>query len=472
MDYLNNGLMLYRQFLENIRDSIQNYDLDSLEKKDYLSILSRVNEIEDMTYIDVILKNAGLDLSFISDTNFLYTPVELQNKLSEVIEEEIFEGDEELEEAYNEYLNNFISKEEEILSKIDDIVSKSKTISFENLPKSSSSVLSLDEIIEKNKNTLSSLFGCMNAFSESQKNLENDKEEQDEIETEEEEFEELEDDLEVLEEIEEQVKEEIEETEEDLIGVEELDGVEDIVEIDEEIEENVIEDSIKVEEVEEKQPKRKKLNTDFLSNDFVEDEEEIEEIEDTDSNEDNFEEDLDDIDVKGKEFSLYLDSDEEDIEDNEDIEDIEDNEDTEEEPLITDEDLEEDYISSLEERDLDEEVSKMYSLYEEEETDPQEGTLFREASEYFLNGGKKVKRNKSSEKENLKELYKKKEKLVDVEGVNDFDDALAKFLLALGDGFMNLPNTTSGLINKMRNGSKKMYGNMRVGDDENEETDD
>ena len=68
-----NGLMLYRQFLENIRDSIDNYDLNKLEAKDYLSILSRVNEIEDMTYIDVILKNAGLDLSFISNDDFTYT---------------------------------------------------------------------------------------------------------------------------------------------------------------------------------------------------------------------------------------------------------------------------------------------------------------------------------------------------------------------------------------------------------------
>ena len=120
-----NGLMLYRQFLENIRDSIDNYDLNKLEAKDYLSILSRVNEIEDMTYIDVILKNAGLDLSFISNDDFLHTPVELKSKLGEVIcNEEIFEEEigEEMQEAYSDYLNNFVSSEDDIISKIDEIL--------------------------------------------------------------------------------------------------------------------------------------------------------------------------------------------------------------------------------------------------------------------------------------------------------------------------------------------------------------
>ena len=69
----------------------------------------------------------------------------------------------------------------------------------------------------------------------------------------------------------------------------------------------------------------------------------------------------------------------------------------------------------------------------------------------------------------MKKLYKNKEKIVDIEGVNDLDDALAKFLLAVGDGVLNLPSNTSNLFQKLKKNGKKMYGNMVVEDDADEE---
>lgn len=480
-----NGLMLYRQFLENIRDSIDNYDLNKLEAKDYLSILSRVNEIEDMTYIDVILKNAGLDLSFISNDDFLHTPVELKSKLGEVIcNEEIFEEEigEEMQEAYSDYLNNFVSSEDDIISKIDEILVEKglSDLDSEMLPQSGSKVLSTSELLEKNKETLSALFSGMSAFSktiEDSKEVEEEIEDLDELEFDEDiEIEELEN-TEEIEEIDE--TEETEETEE-VDETEEIDEFDEVEDFEGSIELNEVEEELDIElkqediVVEDKKVHSKKLNTSFLDDDFEEDEEDIEE--DTNnklsnnSTVDNFDTEEYEDTFEDKEFSMFLEEEmeeetEEDVlDDNNEIDtfdssDIEEDNDNDNEISI------EDIIKG---RDLDTEVSRMYSLNEKEDTDPVEGNPFREASEYFLNGGKKVKREKEN-KENLKKLYKNKEKIVDIEGVNDLDDALAKFLLAVGDGVLNLPSNTSNLFQKLKKNGKKMYGNMVVEDDADEE---
>lgn len=448
-----NGLMLYRQFLENIRDSIENYDLNKLEAKDYLSILSRVNEIEDMTYIDVILKNAGLDLSFISNDDFLHIPVELKSRLGEVIcNEEIFEEEigEEMQEAYSDYLNNFVSSEDDIISKIDELLVEKGLSDLDGsmIPQSGSKVLSTSELLEKNKETLSALFSGMSAFS---KTVETSKEDEEEIED----LDELEFDEDI----------EIEETEE-AEEIKEVDDFDEIEDFEDSIElEDLVEEKLDFElkhddiEIEDKKVHSKKLNTSFLDDDF---EEEIEE--DTNNKVDNFDTEEYEDTFEDKEFSMFLEETEEtEEEEPDDFEDIDtfDSSDTEEDDEVNVEDI-------IKGRDLDTEVSRMYSLNEREDTDPVEGNPFREASEYFLNGGKRVKRDKEN-KENLKKLYKNKEKIVDVEGVNDLDDALAKFLLAVGDGMLNLPSNTSNLFQKLKKNGKKMYGNMVVEDDADEE---
>lgn len=466
-----NGLMLYRQFLENIRDSIDNYDLNKLEAKDYLSILSRVNEIEDMTYIDVILKNAGLDLSFISNDDFLHTPVELKSKLGEVIcNEEIFEEEigEEMQEAYSDYLNNFVSSEDDIISKIDEILVEKglSDLDSEMLPQSGSKVLSTSELLEKNKETLSALFSGMSAFS---KTIEDSKEEEEEIED----LDELEfdedieiEELENTEEIEE--TEEVDETEEidEFDEVEDFEGSIDLNEVEEELDIELKQEDIVVED---KKFHSKKLNTSFLDDDFEEDiEEDTNNKLSNNSTVDNFDTEEYEDTFEDKEFSMFLEEEmeeetEQDVPDDNDEIDTFDSSDIEE-----DNDNEISIEDIIKGRDLDTEVSRMYSLNEKEDTDPVEGNPFREASEYFLNGGKKVKREKEN-KENLKKLYKNKEKIVDIEGVNDLDDALAKFLLAVGDGVLNLPSNTSNLFQKLKKNGKKMYGNMVVEDDADEE---
>ena len=456
-----NGLMLYRQFLENIRDSISNYDLSELEAKDYLSILSRVNEIEDMTYIDVILKNAGLDLSFISNNDFLHTPVELKSKLGEVIcNEEIFEEEvgEEMQEAFSEYLNNFVSSEDDIISKIDELLVEKGLDDLNNdmLPNSGSRVLNTSELLERNKDTLNALFSGMATLSKAME------------ETKEKEIEDI-SEIEFDEDIELEENEDLEENEE--LKDEESNIEDNIIEMTEDSEDNDImyvkeeeQEDLTIDVIEENKPKSKKLNTSFLDDDFEENIEVEEETSDSDSEVDDYEDSFED-----KEFRMFLDDNNSEevelLDDNEhedfDVDDF-DNSDMDE--FDSEEDIEE----TLRGRDLDTEVSRMYSLNEIEDTDPREGNPFREASEYFLNGGKKVKREKE-DKENLKKLYKSKEKIVDIDGVNDFDDALAKFLLAVGDGVLNLPNNTSSIIQKLRKNGKKMYGNMVVEDDEDEE---
>ena len=83
------GLLVYRQYLENIRGSIKNFKLPELESKEFMGILHRVNQIEDLSYIDVILKNAGLKLSFIGDRSFLDKKVVLKSKLDSYFKDSV-----------------------------------------------------------------------------------------------------------------------------------------------------------------------------------------------------------------------------------------------------------------------------------------------------------------------------------------------------------------------------------------------
>ena len=69
----------------------------------------------------------------------------------------------------------------------------------------------------------------------------------------------------------------------------------------------------------------------------------------------------------------------------------------------------------------------------------------------------------------MKEQAKQKERLVEHPDVTDGEDALAKVLLSLGLGMMSIPKSTTGLMSKIKEGSKKITENMIVGDEEDEE---
>ena len=492
--------MLYRQYLENIRDSIDNYDLDSLEDKNYLSILARVSEIEDMSYIDTILKNAGLDLSFISNNDFLYKPIELKSKLGEVFIEEIFEEEvsEEMKEAYLDYLSNFVDEDDSIISKLEGLFGKNgiKEFTPNIIPQSSDTYLTVSDIMEKNKELLSSMFAGMKAISQasefSEDTLSDEFSEEflefdDDVELDEEETEETEDketedkgtedkgtedkgtedkgtEDKGTEDKETEDKEtEDKETEDKETEDKETEDKEELILVGNVIEEtNILEkvdDNLEL-VVEDEKSKSKKLSMDFLEDDFVLSEEEN--INDIEENDIIHFEDFDienDDSIKNKEFSMFLDK-EDGIEDEPCEDSFADISNSNIECSI-----EEDLSKVLEGRDLDREVSNMYSLDEIEDNE-QEKNTFKDATEYFLNG-KKVRIGKKN-KENLKELYKKKEKIVDIDEVTDSDDALAKFLLAFGDGIMNLPENTSNLIQKFRQSSKKMCGGMVVEEEDNE----
>ena len=466
-----NGLMLYRQYLENIRSCILNFELDSLESKKYLDILSRMNEIEDMSYIDVILKNAGLDLSFIGDNSFLETPVVLKSKISEVFTIDDIEDDE-MQDAVSDYLGSFVAHEDSVMEKIDSILGENgiPEISSEYFPASSEGIMGVEELLESHKDTLGALFGGLSSLT---KSIEENKTEDTEDEFSEEEFEDL-DDSEVVDTEETNIEEEKEETQ--IENIEEkseedidfylVDDVELQTKIDDlkseidynEIEENLDLDKEEIEEDISENKKSKTFDTSFLDDDFVEKEQEdIENTENTEETEDvesDIENDsVDEDSISDKDFSMFLDE----TENTENIEDL-------------DEELEEDNFEDLDDFDsdeLDNEVSSMYSLNEEEDIEPTDGSLFREATDYFLNGGKRINRNEP--KENLKELYKSKERMVNDPNFSNADDNFAKLILAIGDGAMNLPNITADLFKKIKGSSKKMYDNMVVEDDNDEE---
>ena len=96
-----------------------------------------------------------------------------------------------------------------------------------------------------------------------------------------------------------------------------------------------------------------------------------------------------------------------------------------------------------------------------DDTDPVERSAFEEATNYFLTGKSDV-----YAKDDLRRLYKSKEKIVDSEDVSDTDDAVAKMILAVADGIIRLPKITGSLFRKAKTGGRKMRENMIVEDDD------
>ena len=68
--------------------------------------------------------------------------------------------------------------------------------------------------------------------------------------------------------------------------------------------------------------------------------------------------------------------------------------------------------------------------------------------------------------EELKRIYKTKEKLVDSDKISASDDALAKLLFALGAGVLSIPNATGNIVKKLKDSSKKIKESMIVEEEE------
>lgn len=451
--------MIYRQYLENIREDICNFELEELQSKHFLDILRRVHEIEDLSYIDIVLKSAGLDISFIDNKDFLYKKVQVKSKLSNIYIEDNTEVNEDMQDALSEYLSQFTSKEDAVLSKLNSILGEDgiEEVSAEYFPDSEEEICSTSELIEKNKDTLSALFGGLSSLNkpkEDEQRIEKDtglegieiKQDISEKDIQIENFESLKD-------VSEKVK---------------VETIEEIVDLDEPKEIKKIESS---EEVEQK-PQRVEIYKEDYDDDF-ESIEDFQKSEDVDESFNLEEEQFEDKKYENKDFSLFLDIDvDEDEQDDVQSDDFEkddlslqlenqkDNDIENKVPLIEDTEYPEDTT--------DKELAKELSdddLFEDDDIESK--NLFVGATEYFLNGSKKPK--SQSGIEDLKELARKKERIINSKEVSSVDDTLAKMLLTLGTSVMSLPNATGDFFRKLKDGSKKMRETMIVEDEEDGE---
>ena len=500
------GLLVYRQYLENIRGSIKNLKLPELESKEFMGIIGRVNQIEDLSYIDVILKNAGLNLSFIGDRSFLDKKVVLKSKLDVYFEDSV-DMNSAMKSALSEYMSMFISEEDEIIKDIEEFSGENgiPEVSLDYFPKSSARYYSAKEIIEHNKETLSALFGALEEMDKKlEKSEEIDKKRAEEMGIVEEYFDEETSDRELVledKDIQELISEEIAEEKSSKIHTKTEDDLEvfekstfnpeklrkplytklekePIVEVEEVEEEDIQDIDVEpdIEDIEEVEEEKEIKSDSFIDTSFLLDDDpddsEIESSTELADEEDDFDSEIESDEDISEDFDNYR---------NQDY-DI-DNKSFGREPYYDeeqDDEYEDDYNSNLNQKDFnsffdenDREDTTGYELEEDlrdeddrllRDTDPREQNAFEEATNYFLTG-----KSQSYSDDSLKKLYKSKEKIVKAEGVNDTDDGLAKMVLALSDGLMNLPHLTGGLFRKAKKNGKKMRETMIVEDDEDEE---
>ena len=488
--------MVYRQYLENVRGSINNYSLSELKSKEFMGIIQRVGQISDLSYIDVILQNAGVNISFIGDKKFLNEKVILKSKLDKYFESSTFVKDTAMKDALSEYMSMFIIEEDEIIESIEEITGEDgiAEISLDYFPKSSARYYSAQEVLEKNKETLTALFG---AVDEMNKKL--NQEEESSSQFVEEYFDEESEDEELhLDgvDIRDLIREEVEKDED--VEIENSRVEEEIISEEPKIDETEIEDEVKIEEEEEPivstpvklsfalEKEEEEIGFDIEENKTVETpiEEPIirptassqnkrmdvsflldddSEIEEDNSFEDKEEDSFDEYDteVSRKDFRAFLEQDDE--------EPVIEGEETEEETARFEtnfdyEEDEDDYEGFVDNtgrvlsKELEDEDDRLLR-----DTDPIERNLFEETANYFLTGKSEV-----YGKDDLRTLYKSKEKIVDSDDVSSTDDAVAKMVLAMTDGLLNLPRVTGRLFKKAKNSGRKMRENMIVEDEDDD----
>ena len=451
------GLLLYKQYLENVRKDILNYDLSTLDSKRFLDILKRVHEIEDLSYIDTILKSAGLDLSFWNSKEFLNKIVEVQSNLGKYYVDEFITEEE--TEVLNDYISAFADKEDEISDTLDYIYGEDgfgdEDIYADNFISSEDEFPTIETMLESNKDTLGALFGFMKKVEENKESIKEDKDNTEIVEVEEKNIMETDDDFTDIDFTNSDCEdfEDIEFEEDDtiiLFDEEPIEVDEDKNNISDDLDE---EDIIIVEEISvDENIEDSELNEIECDTSSIEEENSITFDDSFDTSFlDEVDEEIDTESIKEKDFSIFLED------------KIESNEEVEESDLTNEADFFED--------NTDEELEE--DLYEVEEPnifdrDPESSTRFKEATEFFLNS-KRLKKSSKNEIEKLKEQAKQKERLVEHPDVTDGEDALAKVLLSLGLGMMSIPKSTTGLMSKIKEGSKKITENMIVGDDEDEE---
>ena len=488
------GLRVYRQYLENIRLSVCNCELSKIEEKGFIPVLNRMKEIEDLSYIDVVLKNAGLGVSFLGDKSFLNEPVVMSLNYADSLEGIVENKDEFI--GILSYMNMDETMIEDSLEELKELT-QIPEISLDYFPQSGETYYSPEEFIDIHKETLNSLFSFMDKVSNAEKELDRKEKEKKERESlyVEEFFDE--DELDEIEGFKDEVEDEIEDSK-DVLEKEDIeDSMNEIEDFKDESFDYDLEDDIENSAEEDSFSSgyhfnRESENQNIFDKElygFEDDEDIVSEDSDKSSNfmddldesvaSDSFlEDDLEDDFLENRKIntSFLLDDDEDDIESSnmegysgfekkdfsmfvEDEEEIEDEDDEPEDDFG--------YSGRSFNHSFEDTTSDILSKEVEDnddwrlrDTDPVDRSIFEEATEYFLKGD-----NRKSNP--IREMYSSKEKIVDMDEVKGVDDALAKMILAISDNMFNIP----ALFKRVKSNGKKLKNSMRVEDDEDEEWD-
>ena len=482
------GLRVYRQYLENIRLSVCNCELSKIEEKGFIPVLNRMKEIEDLSYIDVVLKNAGLGVSFLGDKSFLNEPVVMSLNYADSLEGIVENKDEFI--GILSYMNIDETMIEDSLEELKELT-QIPELSLDYFPQSGETYYSPEEFIDIHKETLNSLFSFMDKVSNAEKEVDKKEKEKKERESlyveeffdeeffDEDELDEIEDSKEVIE------KEDIEDS---MNEIEDFKDESFDYDLEDDIENSAEEDSFSSgyhfnRESENQNIFDKELygfedDEDIVSEDSDKSSNFLDDLDESVASDSFLEDDLEDDFLENRKIntSFLLDDDEDDIESSnmegysgfekkdfsmfvEDEEEIEDEDDEAEEDFG--------YSGRSFNHSFEDTTSDILSKEVEDnddwrlrDTDPVDRSIFEEATEYFLKGD-----NRKSNP--IREMYSSKEKIVDMDEVKGVDDALAKMILAISDNMFNIP----ALFKRVKSNGKKLKNSMRVEDDEDEEWD-
>lgn len=119
-----NGLLLYREYLNNVSACVINYELPKIETKELRGILEVAKDIEDLAYLDKILSLAGSNGMFDKDKDFIKKVVRLESKLKNIMNVEYIENIISLDSLYD--------IEDSIIECVGDLTDISNEVNYKN----------------------------------------------------------------------------------------------------------------------------------------------------------------------------------------------------------------------------------------------------------------------------------------------------------------------------------------------------
>ena len=483
------GYILYRQYLDSVCNSVKSYDVPRTRMKNIIDILFVSKEIEDLGYLDEIFENAGEDISYLGNKDFILKPVKVVSKLEKMVDMSFL--DPEIQETMTGMFRDAVDIEEDSIDELNTFLESLNNVSDEKLGSNSFlgdfSVVDGATLIQTEKDSLASLFSTLNLLNETVEEVKEEEKRKQESHAEtphrkqfrvgykedeevdlfdDSDFEDIEDlddnnDNIVLLDIDDEVNEadEVDEVNEvnEVNEADEVDEVNEVDEVDEGDEtdesidglQNSVNDNIDASEIEELE----KTNVD--SSEYEQFSLNFSQM----KNMEGIDDDLLDEDLEKKDFSKFIDD---DLEDEEPafLDKFKSNDNTL--PEYDDGCIEDEEEMSAQ---LNAELSDSTPKYEEDSFIDSE---LDSATDYFMTKSAKSK-EMSQNIESLKAAYKSKEKLKNSPDIEQIDDSLAKVLLAMGVAFMSLPAATAKLMEKLKGSGEKLKDAMIVGEDEDED---